>query len=43
LPSRLLSKNFEVKIYEIIILPVVLHGCVTWVSYTKGRVQTDGV
>jgi len=27
--SRLLSKNVEIKIYRIIILPVVLYGCET--------------
>ena len=26
----MLSKNLEVKIYRIIILPVVLYGCETW-------------
>jgi len=26
----LLSKNVEIKIYKIIILPVVLYGCETW-------------
>jgi hypothetical protein len=30
LSSRLLSKNVKIKIYESIILPVVLHGCETW-------------
>ena len=30
LSSRLLSKNLKIKIYETIILPVVLHGCNTW-------------
>ena len=29
LPSRLLSKNLKIKIYETIILPVVLYGCET--------------
>jgi len=28
--SRLLSKNLKMKIYVIIILPVVLYGCETW-------------
>jgi hypothetical protein len=28
--SRLLSRNVKVKIYETIILPVVLYGCKTW-------------
>jgi len=26
----LLSKNLKIKIYRIIILPVVLYGCETW-------------
>jgi hypothetical protein len=30
LSSRLLSKNVKIKIYRIIILPVVLYGCETW-------------
>jgi hypothetical protein len=29
LSSRLLSRNVKVKIYKIIILPVVLYGCET--------------
>jgi hypothetical protein len=28
--SRLLSRNVKIKIYKIIILPVVLYGCETW-------------
>ena len=28
--SRLLSKNYKIKIYKTIILPVVLYGCETW-------------
>ena len=28
--SRLVSKNLKIKIYRIIILPVVLYGCETW-------------
>ena len=28
--SRLLSKNLKIKIYGIVILPVVLYGCETW-------------
>jgi hypothetical protein len=27
LPSHLLSKNLKIRIYKIIILPVVLYGC----------------
>jgi hypothetical protein len=30
LPSRLLSKNLKIRIYETIILPVVRYGCETW-------------
>jgi len=30
LSSRLLSKNLNIKIYRIIILPVLLCGCETW-------------
>jgi len=30
LSSRLLSKNLKIKIYRIIILPVVPYGCETW-------------
>jgi hypothetical protein len=28
--SRLVSKNLNIKIYRIVILPVVLYGCETW-------------
>ena len=30
LSSRLLSKNLKIKIYGIMIVPVVLYGCETW-------------
>jgi hypothetical protein len=30
LSSRLLSKNLKIRIYETIILPLVLYGCETW-------------
>jgi len=30
LSSSLLSRNLNIKIYRIIILPVVLYGCETW-------------
>jgi len=30
LSSRSLSKNLKIKVYRIIILPVVLCGCKTW-------------
>ena len=30
LSSSLLSKNIKIKIYIIIIVPVVLYGCETW-------------
>ena len=29
-PSSFLYKNLKIKIYRIIILPVVLYGCETW-------------
>jgi len=36
--SRLLSKNIKIKIYKIIILPVVLYGCETWsLTLREGR------
>jgi hypothetical protein len=30
LSSRFLSKNIKIKIYRILILPVVLYGCEAW-------------
>jgi hypothetical protein len=30
LSSQLLSKNYKIRIYKTIILPVVLFGCETW-------------
>jgi hypothetical protein len=30
LSSSFLSKNIEIKIYRIIILPAVFYGCVSW-------------
>jgi len=48
LSSSLLCKNIKIKIYRIIILPVVLYGCETWlltlseehkVSVFEDRVQ----
>jgi hypothetical protein len=30
LSSRLLSKNVQIKVYKIIIFPVLLYGCETW-------------
>jgi hypothetical protein len=30
LSSRLLSKNLKIRIYKMIILPVVQYGCETW-------------
>ena len=30
LSSSLLSKNFKIKMYRTMILPVVLYGCETW-------------
>jgi hypothetical protein len=36
LSSRLISKNLKIKIYKIVVLPVVLYGCETW-SLTLGE------
>jgi hypothetical protein len=36
LSSRLISKNLKIKIYETVILPVMLYGCETW-SLTLGK------
>jgi hypothetical protein len=36
LSSRLISKNLKIKIYKIVILPVLLYGCETW-SLTLGE------
>jgi hypothetical protein len=30
LSSSLISKTLKIKIYKIVILPVVLYGCETW-------------
>jgi sorting nexin-29 len=30
LPSRLIPKNLEIKIYKTVILPILLYGCETW-------------
>jgi hypothetical protein len=40
LSSRLLSRNVKVKLYKIIILPVVLYGCETW--YLAKRDEVTG-
>jgi len=37
LPSRLLSKNFKIKIYRTIILPVDLYGGETWSRTLRGE------
>jgi hypothetical protein len=42
LSSRLLSRNLKVKIYETIILPVILYGCETW-SLTSREEHRLGV
>jgi hypothetical protein len=42
LSSRPLSRNVKVKLYKIIILPVVLYGCETW-SVTLTEENTEGV
>jgi hypothetical protein len=42
LSSHLLSKKVEIRIYDIIILPVFLYGCKTW-SLTLRDEQKVGV
>jgi hypothetical protein len=42
LSSRLLLKNFKIRIYNTIILPVVLYGCETW-SLTFGEEHRLGL
>jgi hypothetical protein len=39
LPSHLLSTNITIRIYETLILPVVLYGCETWSLDIKGRLR----
>jgi hypothetical protein len=41
LSSHLLSKYVTIRIYNIIILPVVLYGCETPVSDIKGRLRVS--
>jgi hypothetical protein len=43
LSSCLLSKNVNIRLYKIIILPVVLYGFETWYHDIKGETQTEGV
>jgi hypothetical protein len=43
LSSRILSNNLKNKIYETIILPVVLNGCQSMVSYNKGGTQVKSI
>jgi len=42
LSSRLLSKNFKIKIYRTIILPV-LYGCETWSLTLREVRKAEGV
>jgi len=37
LSSRLLTKNFKIKICRIIIVPIVLYGCETWSLTLRGE------
>ena len=37
------SKYIFISIYKTIILPVVLYGCETMVSYIKGGIQAKGI
>jgi hypothetical protein len=41
LSSHLISKNLNIKIYETVILPVVLYGCETWSHFGVGT-KTEG-
>ena len=41
LSSRFLSKNFKLKIFKTIILPVVLHGCETVFCIKGGKQAKD--
>jgi hypothetical protein len=47
LPSSLLSNNVKIKVYKIIILPVVLYGCeiqsLTLGKYNKRKGYENGV
>jgi hypothetical protein len=43
LPSRLLSKNLKIRIYKMIILPVVMHECETWSLILREEHKTEGV
>ena len=43
LSSRLLSNNLEIKIYRIIILPIVLYGCETCETEVAGGEEAEGV
>ena len=43
LSSRLLSKNFKIKIYRTIILPIVLYGCETWSLTLREGKEAEGV
>ena len=42
LHSQLLFKNFNIKICETTILPILLHGCEIW-SYNKGGMHAKDV
>jgi hypothetical protein len=43
LSSHLLSENVKVRVYETIILPVVLYGCETWSLTLREDCKTGGV
>jgi hypothetical protein len=42
LSSRLLSENVKIKIYKIIILPVVLYWCETWSLTLREEYRSRG-
>ena len=43
LSSSLLSKNLKIKIYKIIILPVVLYGYETWSLRLMEETWAEGI
>lgn len=41
-PSLCYPKIVKQNIHRTIIMPLVLRGCDTWVSQTKGQIQSEG-
>jgi hypothetical protein len=40
LSSHLTIKNLKIRKYKTVILPVVLYGCITFLSHSEGGIQT---